>query len=57
MKYLMNLLWAVIFGFVTGFIGSKLSKTGFNLDTTLIVSVLFGLILNILPLVLPKKIA
>jgi len=53
----MNLIWTLIFGFVLGFIGSKLDKTDFSVQTTLIVSVLFGLILNLLPLVLPKKIA
>ncbi|KHO12223.1 putative membrane protein [Latilactobacillus curvatus] len=50
----MNLLWTLIFGFVIGFIGSKLTKTGFNIQTTVIVSVIFGLLLNFLPLVLPK---
>ncbi|ASN60240.1 MULTISPECIES: YjzD family protein [Latilactobacillus] len=54
MKYVMNLLWTLIFGFVIGFIGSKLTKTGFNIQTTVIVSVIFGLLLNFLPLVLPK---
>ncbi|MDM5044156.1 YjzD family protein [Latilactobacillus sakei] len=54
MKYVMTLFWTLIFGFVVGFIGSKLVKLGFNVQATLTVSVIFGILLNLVPLVLPK---
>ncbi|MEJ1307175.1 YjzD family protein [Latilactobacillus sakei] len=54
MKYVMTLFWTLIFGFVVGFIGSKLVKLDFNVQATLTVSVIFGILLNLVPLVLPK---
>ncbi|MEJ1330277.1 YjzD family protein [Latilactobacillus sakei] len=50
----MTLFWTLIFGFVVGFIGSKLVKLDFNVQATLTVSVIFGILLNLVPLVLPK---
>ncbi|MBA1434981.1 DUF2929 family protein [Lactobacillus bombi] len=52
MKYLVVIFWTIIYGQVIGFIGSSLVSAAYNPMNALIVSVIFGIILCLLPNVL-----
>lgn len=49
LKYLVVLFWTVFYGQVIGFIGSSLVSATYNPMNTLIVSIIFGIILCVLP--------
>lgn len=49
LKYLVVLFWTVVYGQVIGFIGSSLVSATYNPMNTLIVSIIFGIILCVLP--------
>lgn len=49
LKYLVVLFWTVVYGQVIGFIGSSLVSATYNPVNTLIVSIIFGIILCVLP--------
>lgn len=49
LKYLVVLFWTVVYGQVIGFIGSSLISATYNPMNTLIVSIIFGIILCVLP--------
>lgn len=55
MKYIMTVFWAIILGQVAGFIGSALTHGNFDSMATLIISVIFGLIVTIIPLILENS--
>ncbi len=49
LKYLVVLFWTIVYGQVIGFIGSSLVSATYNPMNTLIVSIIFGIILCVLP--------
>lgn len=49
LKYLVILFWTVVYGQVIGFIGSSLISAVYNPMNSLIVSIIFGIILCVLP--------
>lgn len=49
LKYLVVLFWTVVYGQVIGFIGSSLVSATYNPMNTLIISIIFGIILCVLP--------
>lgn len=49
LKYLVVLFWTVVYGQVIGFIGSSLVSATYNPMNTLIVSIIFGIVLCVLP--------
>lgn len=55
MKYFIIIFWTIIFGFVVGFIGAKLTQASFNLVNTLIASGIFGVLLCAVPKLLDPK--
>ncbi|GKQ42748.1 hypothetical protein RD055328_06710 [Companilactobacillus sp. RD055328] len=55
MKYVMTVFWAIILGQVAGFIGSALTHGKFDSMLTLIISIIFGIIVTILPLILQNS--
>ena len=52
LKYLVVLFWTVVYGQVIGFIGSSLVSATYNPMNTLIVSIIFGIILCVLPTIM-----
>ena len=55
MKYVMTVFWAIILGQVAGFIGSALTHGKFDSLLALIVSVIFGIVVSILPVILKNS--
>ncbi|MDO1605369.1 YjzD family protein [Lactobacillus sp. YT155] len=55
MKYLAVLFWAVVLGQVAGFIGSALTHAQYDPIVTLIVSVIFGVIISLVPAILANS--
>ena len=49
LKYLVVLFWTIVYGQVIGFIGSSLVSATYNPMNTLIVSIIFGIVLCVLP--------
>lgn len=49
LKYLVVLFWTIVYGQVIGFIGSSLVSATYSPMNTLIVSIIFGIILCVLP--------
>lgn len=54
MRYLTTMVWAVIFTEIIGFIGGALTQMDFNPMQSLIVGAIFGLVFNVLPLIMDK---
>lgn len=52
LKYLVVLFWTIVYGQVIGFIGSSLVSATYNPMNTLIVSIIFGIILCVLPYIM-----
>ena len=48
------MVWAVIFTEIIGFIGGALTQMDFNPMQSLIVGAIFGLVFNVLPLIMDK---
>lgn len=52
MRYVMTIIWAVILGQVTGFLAGALTQTSYDPLASLIYSVIFALILFVLPIIM-----
>lgn len=52
MRYVMTIIWAVILGQVTGFLAGALIQTNYDPLSSLIYSVIFAVILFVLPLIM-----
>jgi len=52
MRYIMTLIWGIIFGQVMGFLAGALTHTGYSPMSSLIYSVIFVLLLFILPVIM-----
>ncbi|MGR3741862.1 YjzD family protein [Companilactobacillus sp. DQM5] len=55
MKYIMVLFWSAVLGQVAGFIGSALTNAEFDSMKSLIISLIFGLIIAIIPPILDSS--
>ena len=56
MKYLVTLFWTIIYGQVIGYMGAALTSTQDNPVNALVISIIFGLILCVLPQILKPEI-
>ncbi|MCI1284207.1 YjzD family protein [Lacticaseibacillus songhuajiangensis] len=52
MRYVMTIIWAVILGQVTGFLAGALTQTSYDPLASLIYSVIFAIILFVLPVIM-----